>query len=57
MKGEVNLIYFPDGLPEKSIETGWSEVDSLKNFTKQWKLQDLTPGTRYKLEIQSMGYD
>lgn len=53
MNGEVNLIYYPEGLPENRIQTGWSAVDSLKNFTKQWSLDGLLSDTRYELQIHS----
>lgn len=51
--GEVNLLWHPMEIPEKLSETGWTRVDTSRNYTTQWKLNDLTPGTRYIVEIQA----
>lgn len=51
--GEVKLSYHPAGSSEKRIETSWDEVDSTKNFTKQWKLKNLQSDTRYEMTIYS----
>lgn len=51
--GEVNLVYYPFGNPDKKIETGWNAVDETKNFTHQWKLSGLEPGTRYVTELSA----
>ncbi len=53
MNGEVKLAYFPLKEPDKIIETEWSDVDPAKNYTRQWKLEKLTPDTKYVVEIQS----
>jgi len=49
--GEVNLVYFPAGQPEQKTETGWTPADTTKNFTIQWKLDGLTPGTTYQVKM------
>ncbi|MEA1878502.1 MAG: alkaline phosphatase D family protein [Bacteroidota bacterium] len=51
--GEVKLNYHPDGFPERLIETSWDEVDSTKNFTKQWKLSGLQADTHYEMTVYS----
>lgn len=51
--GEVNMIYFPQNNPENILETGWSSVDSSKNYTKQWKLKELESNTKYQVKIYS----
>ena len=45
--GEVKLVYGPFETPDQKIETEWVAVDADKNFTRQWKLQNLTSGTKY----------
>ncbi len=49
--GEVKLVYAPFETPDQKIETEWLAVDAGKNFTRQWKLQNLTPGTKYLVRL------
>jgi alkaline phosphatase D len=49
--GEVKLVYFPFQKPEQKIETEWAVVETDKNFTRQWKLQNLVPGTKYVVQL------
>jgi len=49
--GEVKLVYFPFQQPGQKIETKWLAVDTTLNFTRQWKLENLTPGTRYIVQL------
>lgn len=49
--GEVKLIYYPLTDSEEKSETDWVAVDPLKNFTQQWKLENLKPGTKYVTEL------
>lgn len=51
--GDVRLSYFPEGNPDDKVLTDWGKVDMDKNFTKQWKLSNLEPDTRYIVEIFS----
>jgi alkaline phosphatase D len=51
--GEVNLTYFPLKNQEAKKETGWTAVDTDKNFTTQWKLENLSPGTKYVVQIEA----
>jgi alkaline phosphatase D len=51
--GEVRLIYFPLTRQENKITTNWVAVDPEKNFTHQWKLENLTPGTKYVVELEA----
>jgi alkaline phosphatase D len=53
MDGEVNLVYYPLKNPDIKTETGWSAVDAGKNFTIQWRLNNLTPDTKYVVELES----
>lgn len=49
--GELKLCYYPVDNPDKKIELAWAAVDTGKNFTKQWILDELDAGTKYKVEI------
>jgi alkaline phosphatase D len=51
--GQVKLNYFAENNPGDKVQTDWVNVDADKNFTKQWKLNDLVSDTRYKVEIFS----
>jgi alkaline phosphatase D len=51
--GEVRLTYFPSDQPEKAVELDWTKVDEERNFTTQWKLSGLSPGTRYVVKMEA----
>lgn len=51
MGGEVRLTYYPVSIPNDKVETQWIAVDPSKNFTKQWKLDNLNSNTAYAVEI------
>ena len=51
--GEVKLTYYPQNDKRKKKETAWVAVDLDKNFTKQWRLYNLLPGTQYIVKIQA----
>lgn len=53
MGGEVKLTYYPLRDEEKRIEREWSRVDIEKNFTKQWRLEKLSLGTKYVVEVEA----
>ena len=50
-KGQVRLSWFPKESPGEKQESQWQEVDPGKDFTHQWKLENLRPGTEYKVKI------
>jgi alkaline phosphatase D len=52
-EGEVKLTYYPLTDQENKSETDWTSVDADKNFTKQWKLENLRPDTKYVVKIQA----
>ncbi len=56
-KGEVKLVYFPLQKPELKNETEWSAVDPDKNFTHQWKLQNLEAGTMYVVQLLARDHE
>ncbi|MDO7714528.1 MAG: DUF1080 domain-containing protein, partial [Pirellulales bacterium] len=46
--GEVRLIYFPEKrFKAKKGMTRWKKTTADKDFTAQWHLEGLSPGTRY----------
>jgi alkaline phosphatase D len=51
--GEVRLRYYPKNNPALFEQIEWSSVDSAKNYTKQWKLANLLPGTQYEYYLES----
>jgi alkaline phosphatase D len=51
--GEVKLRYYPQGNEENAVALPWAPVDPEKNFTRQWKLEGLSPGTRYSLQVEA----
>ena len=51
--GEVKLTYFPLSNSDNKVATDWVAVDVNKNFTNQWKLEDLLPNTKYVVEIEA----
>ena len=53
MAGEVNMVYYPLKNPEAKIETGWKQVDPSKNFTLQWRIGNLSPDTKYVVEMEA----
>jgi alkaline phosphatase D len=53
MSGEVRLVYHPRARPEGRIATPWTAVDADRNFTRQWRLSDLSPGTAYVMELEA----
>jgi len=52
-EGEVKLIYYPLDEPEQKWEIDWKAVDPAKNYTCQWLLQDLSPGTDYQIILNA----
>ncbi len=51
--GEVKLVYFPLTDSTLKVETEWKSVDPSKNFTTQWKVDNLQPGTKYVVRIHA----
>lgn len=53
MGGEVKIVCYPIRDPELRIEKQWASVDETRNFTTQWRLEGLTPDTKYVVEIDA----
>ncbi|MEQ6121275.1 alkaline phosphatase D family protein [Reichenbachiella sp. MALMAid0571] len=52
-EGEVQLTYYEENKPETKVRLDWTKVEADKNFTKQWKLKELSPDARYVIEMFS----
>lgn len=53
MDGEVKIVCYPLRNPELRIEKPWTSVDETKNYTIQWRFKDLTPDSKYVVEIEA----
>lgn len=51
--GEVKLTYYPLTNAENKTELNWVAIADNKNFTTQWKLENLTPNTKYVVKIEA----
>jgi alkaline phosphatase D len=51
--GEVRLTYFPVMKRNASISTEWSKTSAENDFTQQWRLQNLEPGTEYAAVVEA----
>lgn len=51
--GEVQLIYYKKGYPTEKIELDWRRVIANSNFTRQWRLKELSPGTTYVIQLNA----
>ncbi len=49
--GQVQLVYYPTDQPESRVVLDWESVNTTKNYTRQWKLKKLKPGTKYRMEL------
>lgn len=56
-EGEVRLTYFPETLRALSKSTSWSRTTAELDFTHQWKLDGLLPGTRYTAIVEARPLD
>ena len=52
-KGEVRLTYFPEMQRRALKQTKWKSTVAANDFTAQWALTDLKPGTRYAAIIEA----
>ncbi|WP_372936151.1 alkaline phosphatase D family protein [Mariniphaga sediminis] len=57
MPGEVKLTCYPLTNPDNKMITRWAAVDVEKNFTYQWKLENLEAGTKYVVELEARHND
>jgi alkaline phosphatase D len=52
-EGWVRLTYYPLKNDSRLIKEKWIEVDVEKNYTMQWKISNLEPGTKYIMELSA----
>ncbi|MGI9470236.1 MAG: family 16 glycoside hydrolase [Rubripirellula sp.] len=52
-EGEVRLTYFPKLQRRSPKTTEWIATQASQDFTTQWELKDLKPGTRYAAVIEA----
>jgi alkaline phosphatase D len=52
-EGEVRLTYFPRLQRRNPIITPWSQTKASNDFTAQWKLEGLKPGTQYAAVVEA----
>ena len=50
--GDVRLTYWRADAPSDRVRAGWVPVENDKDFTKQFALVDLHPGSRYQFLIE-----
>ncbi len=53
MPGQVRLVYWPERRQSQEQHTDWFPVEPKKDFTRQFRLRDLTPGTQYSVRCES----
>lgn len=51
--GQVRLVYWPERRQRQEQHTDWFGVEPNKDFTRQFRLGDLTPGTQYSVRCES----
>lgn len=51
--GEVRLTYFPHDGEASKRSTEWTTTRSTNDYCCQWKLDDLTPGTKYVVQVEA----
>jgi alkaline phosphatase D len=52
-EGEVRLTYFPELQRRTLKRTDWKRTTAAEDFTSQWKLEGLKPGTRYAAVVEA----
>lgn len=50
--GEMRLIYWPDGETEQQTALDWVPVDAAKDYTRQFRLDNLLPATAYRFRVE-----
>ncbi|MFN3241049.1 MAG: alkaline phosphatase D family protein [Planctomycetota bacterium] len=50
--GEVRLSYHREGAADQARTTAWVEVSAARNHAHTFALRNLTPGARYRLEVE-----
>lgn len=56
-EGRVRLSYFPEEQRKQTKSLAWIDTNSEKDFTAQWKIEGLKPGTKYITIIEAQTKD
>ena len=51
-RGQVRLRYWPENEIAKAVSVDWAPVDASRDFTRQFRLSSLRPGTRYEFVVE-----
>ncbi|MFN6401082.1 MAG: family 16 glycoside hydrolase [Planctomycetota bacterium] len=57
MAGKVRLSYFPEEQRKDVVSMDWITTQASDDFTAQWKLQGLKPGTKYITVVEAQTFD
>lgn len=55
--GQVRLSYHPEAKPDQVMRTDWQTTHADQDFTAQWRLEDLEPGTKYITKLETRPID
>jgi len=55
--GQVRVVYWQAGTEQEKSKTDWAAVDPARDFTHQFPLRGLKPGTTYEFEAQCRAGD
>ena len=50
--GEVRLTYWSDGKADQQTTLAWAPVDTAKDYTRQFSLENLLPATTYHFRVE-----
>ncbi len=53
MPGKVRLAYYPAGRPREAKTTPWQATSSAQDYTAQWRIDGLRPGTTYTTLVEA----
>ena len=56
-EGKVRLSYFPEEQRKKLVALNWITTEAANDFTAQWKLEGLKPGTKYITIIEAQNLE
>ena len=54
--GETRVLYRPEG-SDQWMSSGWEPVDPSADFTRQYELIKLDPGTKYEVQVEARSPD
>ncbi len=57
VEGMLRLVYWAEDAPDMLGELAWTPVDPAQDFTRQFVLKGLRPGTRYRLRAEGKPAD